>query len=338
MGSIRGKERKMKKVSLIIPIYNSEKYLRRCLESAILQTYINMEIICVDDGSIDSSGIILDEFAKMDERIIAVHQENKGESAARNVGLGKATGDYIGFLDCDDWIEPEMYAELVYALEKNNVDMAASGWIKETENESMQIVNKKLVESRSFDRNQLLKYIYERDSYRAFAYMWNKLYRRNLFFDRSGKPILFNENLILGGDVLLLGEIAINTKKAVYIDKAFYHYYQREDSSIHTKQIERRKHWLVAYQLLIEIFENHKIDTDIIDLVKRFLAYHSSNLAEIAYQQKNQEALLFCQDIMRQYKKIYIKLNCDHIEYIQRYNRILACRVRKEDGINEMEK
>lgn len=325
------------KVSLIIPIYNSEKYLRRCLESAVMQTYRNMEFICIDDGSTDSSDRILDEYAEKDSRFIAVHQENKGESAARNEGLRRATGDYIGFMDCDDWIDPEMYAELVNELENNNADIAISGWIKETDTESIQIENEKPVEVKLFGREQLLKYIYERDSYRAFAYMWDKLYKKSLFLNKDGGSVSFNESLVLGGDVLCLGELALNTKQAVYINKAFYHYYQRADSGIHTTKIEKRKHWLIAYQYLIRHFESNKIDTNIIDLVKRFLAYHSSNLAEIAYEQRDQEALWFCQDIMRQYEEIYYQLNIDKTEYIQRFACILAYKIGKEDTVNEVE-
>ena len=122
-----------RKVSLIIPVYNTVKYLRRCLESAVSQTYENMEIICVDDGSTDGSEKIVDEFAARDGRIIAVHQENRGESNARNTGLRIASGDYIGFMDCDDWIEPDMYECLVRELEEAGADMAIAGFYREFE-------------------------------------------------------------------------------------------------------------------------------------------------------------------------------------------------------------
>ena len=88
-----------KKVSVIIPVYNTLNYLNRCLESVVSQTYQNMEIICIDDGSTDGSEKIVDEFAAKDKRIIAIHQKNRGESNARNTGLRTATGDYIGFMD-----------------------------------------------------------------------------------------------------------------------------------------------------------------------------------------------------------------------------------------------
>ncbi|OUQ56652.1 hypothetical protein B5E58_10530, partial [Tyzzerella sp. An114] len=94
-----------KKISVIVPIYNVEKYLNRCVDSIINQTYKNLEIILVDDGSPDNCGKICDEYAKKDNRIKVVHKENGGVSSARNVGLNIATGDYIGFVDGDDWID-----------------------------------------------------------------------------------------------------------------------------------------------------------------------------------------------------------------------------------------
>ena len=116
---------KNKKVSLIIPVYNTEKqYLQKCLESAIAQTYSNMEIILVDDGSTDGSADLVDEFAGKDHRVLVIHQQNGGESNARNTGLRAACGDYIAFMDCDDFIEPQMYEQLVQALEENDADMA----------------------------------------------------------------------------------------------------------------------------------------------------------------------------------------------------------------------
>lgn len=102
----------MKKISVIIPVYNTRKELARCLESICGQAYRALEIICVDDGSTDGSGEMIDEFAKQDDRIIVIHKTNSGESNARNTGLKIATGEYIAFCDCDDWIDEDMYEVL----------------------------------------------------------------------------------------------------------------------------------------------------------------------------------------------------------------------------------
>lgn len=317
----------MKKVSIIIPIYNTEKYLEKCLNSLCDQTYKNLEIICIDDGSTDASGKIADAFAQNDTRIIVKHQKNQGESAARNSGLQLASGEYIGFMDCDDWIEPDMYENLVRAIEKENADIAIGGWYKETATESIRIKNEKKVENNVFLGEKLLEYLYERDSYREFAYMWDKLYKRKLLYDEDGELILFDTQLRLGGDVLFLGRVSLNAKKAVYIDKAFYHYLQREESGCHSKNIDRRLDWLKAYIILIDIFERKDVEEKIIDLLKRFLVYHSANVAQMAYEQKNKDALHYCKKIIVQYQQQYERLNTDKAERIEWLRGILAYRI-----------
>ncbi len=107
-------------ISVIVPVYNIEKYLPRCIESIRKQTYNNLEIILVNDGSTDTSGTICDEFAKKDERIRVIHKENGGSSSARNAGIEVAKGEYLGFVDSDDYIESEMYEKMVYAIEETD--------------------------------------------------------------------------------------------------------------------------------------------------------------------------------------------------------------------------
>ena len=118
----------MKKISIIVPIYNIEKYLPRCLDSILAQTYKNLEVILVDDGSVDNSGMIADKYARNDQRINVIHQVNKGVSAARNAGLDLATGDYIGFVDGDDYIEKDMYERLLFNAIKYKADISHCGY------------------------------------------------------------------------------------------------------------------------------------------------------------------------------------------------------------------
>lgn len=315
----------MKKISLIIPVFSTEKYLEACLLSAVNQTYGDLEIICIDDGSTDRSGEIVDEFAERDKRIIAVHQKNHGESHARNQGLKIATGDYIAFMDCDDWIDSQMYETLVDVLEKNNVDLVASSWYKDSENESRKMENRLKASTEKIDRKQLMKYVYRRDDYQGFAYIWNKLYKREVIYSEdNNQPILFDENLKIGGDVLYVAEVLLKTKKAIYVDQAFYHYRQRSASGCHTNDIGKRLDWLKAYEIIIEKFKKENIGEDILIWVKRFMAYHSSNVAEMAYKQNNTEILLCCQNIMRQYMDEYQKTNSEYLDRLKRYSEILA--------------
>lgn len=314
----------MKKISIIIPVYNSQQYLEQCLSSVILQTYPNLEIICVDDGSTDGSGEIVDQFAQRDKRIIALHQKNAGESNARNVALERATGDYIGFCDCDDWIEPDMYRQMETVMETEGLDLVATGWYKENNGLCEEIKNKLPVSQGVIERDLLLKYIYKRDSYKGFAYIWNKLYNRNILYYPSGQMIRFNESLTLGGDILFLAEIAINVRKAKYINCAFYHYIQRSLSGCHTKDLNNLRDWIRAYELVLCIFEKENVEADTIEYVKRFLAYQSSNFAQIAYEQGNSDMLNLYQEFMNMYKKEYISLNQMFPERIERYLKILS--------------
>jgi glycosyltransferase involved in cell wall biosynthesis len=309
----------VKTISVIIPVYNTEKELPKCLKSICDQTYKDLEIICIDDGSTDGSSQVLDEFSMKDNRIKVVHQKNGGESNARNTGLKMASGEYIAFCDCDDWIDTDMYEILARELNCENIDMVGGSWYKETDVYSQEIRNQLPVNNAAFTREELLKYLYMRDSYRGFAYMWDKLYKREILKDKDGNWILFREDLRLGGDVLYLAEVALNVKRAKYVDRAFYHYYQRDESGCHTKDVTKLREWLKAYELILQRFEEEQIDYKTKDYVKRFLAYHSSNATEIAAVQGQKEAQKEFQRFMEMYKQEYISLNAQYPERIKRY-------------------
>lgn len=190
------------KISIVIPIYNTVRYLRKCLSSVCEQTYRNLEIIGVDDGSTDGSREILQEFADGDSRVIAIYKENGGESSARNAGLQCCTGDYIGFMDCDDWIERDMYELLLKCAEQSSVDVVACGYSLDTDTISIPAKNIYQVTNKPFNRHQLLEYVYRRDVYRAFTgYIWCKLYRRQVLQNDDGRWLQFDESLPLGGDI-----------------------------------------------------------------------------------------------------------------------------------------
>ena len=313
----------MKTISVIIPVYNTEKELPKCLKSICDQTYKDLEIICIDDGSTDGSSQVLDEFSMKDNRIKVVHQKNGGESNARNTGLKMASGEYIAFCDCDDWIDTDMYEILARELNCENIDMVGGSWYKETDAYSQEIRNQLPVNNAAFTREELLKYLYKRDSYRGFAYMWNKLYKREILKDKFGNLLLFHEDLRLGGDVLYLAEAALNIKKGKYIDRAFYHYYQRSESGCHTKDVDKLQDWLKAYELVLQRFGEERIDDETIDYVKRFLAYHSSNAVEVAAEQGQEKAKKKFQGLMWKYEHEYVSLNMQYPERIKRYQELL---------------
>ncbi|MCR4675208.1 MAG: glycosyltransferase [Lachnospiraceae bacterium] len=321
-------------ISVILPIYNTKEYLPQCLDSLIHQTYKELEIICIDDGSSDGSEKIVDDYAKKDDRLRVVHQENQGESYARNVGLKLAKGDCIAFCDCDDWIEPDMYESLYSAMEEDNLDIAAGGWCKAVlENNiwvSHSVRNKKEVTTDVFDRGKLLRYLYERDSYRGFSYMWNKLYKKEVLMGKEKNVMLFDENLRLGGDVLYLARAALNASRVKYIDKDFYHYRMRKESGSHTVNMDSYRDWIKSYEMAISLYEKEKIDKEIIDYLKRFLGYHAYEAAGVAFDTCKIDEYKYFREVMLSYQEVYERMNASHPNRIEDYRK-------RMELLNEME-
>ncbi len=165
-------------ISIIVPIYQVELYLEKCIDSIINQTYKNLEIILIDDGSPDRCGAICDEYAGKDSRIRVIHQKNGGLSAARNAGLDIAKGDYIQFVDSDDWIEPEACETVLTIAEEQHADIVCFGfcWLLPTGETTLVSVNS----SSEIEEAAVIKQlICKKSVIRNFA--WNKLFVRKLF-------------------------------------------------------------------------------------------------------------------------------------------------------------
>lgn len=213
-------------ISVIIPVYNVEKYLHRCLDSVIAQTYQNIEIICVDDGSIDESGRICDKYAVRDAHIKVIHQENQGLSAARNRGLDAAEGEYIAFVDSDDYILEDMYKKMLDKLLNYNVDLCVCQWQYEF-SDGRQVVKKKNIDPTIYGRKTSLefaRFLY-RGNYEngVVVAAWNKLYRRALldtihFEGRIHEDDAFN------------GRIMAKNISVYVMEEQFYVYAQNGDS------------------------------------------------------------------------------------------------------------
>lgn len=170
------------KISIIVPIYNVEKYIRRCIESILNQTYTNFELILIDDGSTDSSGVICDEYANKDNRIKVIHKENGGLSSARNAGLDIATGEYISFVDGDDYIAEDMIEKLYNSITGNNADIAVCNYKCVDENGNcLDNLNKgtpiitTVYSKNDYFRNLACK------KYYYYVIACNKLYKKDLF-------------------------------------------------------------------------------------------------------------------------------------------------------------
>lgn len=207
------------KVSIIVPVYNTEKYLRRCLDSIAAQTFTDWECICVDDGSPDASGAICDEYAAKDSRFVVIHQENGGVSRARNAGLDAARGEWIAFVDSDDWIEPETFALAHEAAAAHNADLVQ--WDFSSEKARKNAL--KLAFPEGFF-SVLKNPTYFNPS------MWDKLVLRKLIYHNH---LLFPENIRLSEDRLFSFQCSLIARRAFHLNRALYHYTANASSASH---------------------------------------------------------------------------------------------------------
>lgn len=208
-------------VSIIVPIFKVEKYLKRCIDSILNQTYRNIEIILIDDGSPDNCGKIADEYALKDKRIKVIHQKNMGLSEARNRGIEISKGEYIGFVDSDDYIEPTMFQDLYNAIIDNDADISICNFYVISNKRK---VAKNNFKRRNFNKIEALKGVLLDKDIQSYA--WNKLYKRELF-ENIKYPIGKKYEDI--GTTFYLFE---KSNKIAYIEKPEYNYLNREDSIV----------------------------------------------------------------------------------------------------------
>lgn len=213
-------------ISIIIPVYNVENYLRRCLDSCLSQTYADIEIIAINDGSKDHSGIILDEYSQKDCRIKVIHKKNEGVFKARIVGLENMKGDYFCFLDSDDYLPNDCLKLLHDEFLNTDADIVFGNYVEF--NDKNKITKKKFVTKRIFSSQEYIKNILLD---KLPSNLWGKLYRKELF-DNKIEETTFK----LGEDSALLIQFLIKCKKIVSVEKSVYNYYQRADSAVHLKR------------------------------------------------------------------------------------------------------
>lgn len=214
--------------SVIIPVYNVEQHISRCLDSIISQTCADWEVILINDGSTDSSGTICDTYSQQDERIKVRHQQNKGVSSARNAGLEIASGEYISFIDPDDWIEQDMYQTLGEHIKNKDIDILRFNAYRKNE-----ILNelpfKGGYSGKRFDDEIMLPLIGAEEFGGMFilGVLWLHIYKRSII---ENNHIRFNENLRRCEDRLFTLTCALHSNHIMFIENILYHYEVYEDS------------------------------------------------------------------------------------------------------------
>ena len=217
-------------ISIIVPVYNAEAYMARCIDSLLAQTYQNFEIIMIDDGSTDSSGAICDEYAQKDNRIVVVHQANSGVTAARQRGVDIAQGEYSIHADPDDWVEPSMLEELYAKARESEADVTICDFLTDSAQGSAYI-SQNITNCDAIECLNLLMYG------KIHGSLWNKLIRTDIYKELN---IRFVEGINYCEDFLICVQLFLSGAKVAYLPKAFYHYDQVcNDNSItrkYTKQ------------------------------------------------------------------------------------------------------
>lgn len=232
-------------ISIIVPIYNAEKFIRQCLSSLLTQTYINLEIILINDGSTDNSLNICQQIKQHDKRIRIINQENKGASIARLEGIKQAKGKYLSFVDSDDLIEPDYIEQLITAIEKHQTMIAACNMIKHSEKESPTITRSNY--SQILDEGELHKRFFNYEFWGFPGKLYKKEVFENIFFP---KPTI-NE------DYVVMAQLFNKYKNMAYIEPPLYHYLiHNNDSLSNTKlSVKMMDEWtnkLWCYQFYLK--------------------------------------------------------------------------------------
>lgn len=241
-------------ISIIVPIYNVEDYVEKCIDSIMMQSYRNLQIILVDDGSTDNSGMICDIKALQDSRIQVVHKKNEGLLFARKTGVLIATGKYVGFVDGDDYIDPDMYKELWICMKQTGVDMVHSGYIYEQKGERKYHYGFEEVEMDTGEQalDFLCNYVFANKEQHMTFSIWSKLFKTDLLRKCFQK---IESNVNYGEDGILLCIYILESKKVFWKKIALYHYMLRANSLTNQSVIKKIQDESVLYAKLIELFK-----------------------------------------------------------------------------------
>ena len=240
------------KVSVIVPVYNVEPFLKRAIDSLINQTLKELEIIIVDDGSPDNCGAVIDEYAREHSNIIALHKENGGISDARNAGLQMATGEYIGFLDPDDYAEPDMFEKLYTSAKESDSDLAFCGY---TEVFSPSCIENRKIEI-SKQTGDIFDLAFSNVCNSLGAYAWNKLYKSSIIKDSR---IEFPDGVSVVEDTVFFFEFLKNATSFSVVDEPLYNYIRQPKSICAVYQPGRFSYYKIAADTIeetIKTFEN----------------------------------------------------------------------------------
>lgn len=297
------------KFSIIVPVFNCEKYLKKCINSVLNQTYRNIELILIDDGSTDNSGHICDEYKKKDCRVKVIHKTNEGVSTARNAGLEHSTGKYVLFLDSDDYIEANMCNKANKILEKETIDIIKYSYYKKSRR------LKKKYEFSIKTNSIILQKDYQREIYRYVfktydtSNIWGSFINKKLFDQEK-----FDSSLKYGEDFLMFIKILSKSDSIIFIDECMYNYNISNNSAVRTRNIDK---------IIKSINDNTKVFECIKDIIETDDAFFVERLNRIYYDAVkklfNYNYSKFKKNIekLNETSKSHAQINCTFFMYIK---------------------
>ncbi len=240
---------KDKLVTVIVPVHNTEKYIQKCMESLLCQTHSNIEIILVEDGSTDSSYALCSEYAAKDARVTCIHLENGGVSAARNYALDMAKGQYVMFVDSDDYVEPDYVQTLLEAMCLSKAELAVCNyWWTYSDREEVQMKDYK---SGRYPVKEYYRDVLGRSMFHGF--LWNRIFKRDIIEENN---IRMDTKVAVAEDLKFVCEYAQFIDEYVYVDRALYHYLQRQGSVMNSVKLTSKYiASMEAYDDLIVLYD-----------------------------------------------------------------------------------
>lgn len=288
-------------ISVIIPVYNVREYLTDCIQSVISQTYKDLEIILVDDGSTDGSGDLCDLLGKKDNRIQVFHQSNAGVSEARNTGIKAATGNYLGFIDADDWIEQNMYQKLIESMIQNNTDVSMCGYYDYPKGMNRAIA-KGLLQIPVSSYHDSIVPVLRRNGY--FTSMCNKLFSKNIIF-QGNSIVMLDTDIAYGEDEDWLFRVLSLCHRISFVPEALYHWRPREGSTTRIEQInERHLSLLRAKRKVVDILP---ADNSIQKLARGRLYNDCYALEVYAYLSGQKDYFKYIKNQIKKDRRFWIK-------------------------------
>lgn len=306
-------------ISVVIPVYNAEKYIERCLNSILGQTHGNLEIIIIDDGSTDNSPEICDKYATSDERIKVIHKYNEGVSTARNMGLSLAKGDYISFVDSDDWLESDAYELLMDCIAKHETDSVIFEYFVDYENGKSRHKNHKNIEGPMNDQKAV-----ETTISPISRFVVAKIFSKSLV-----ENIKFEKEIPIGEDTLFSCHALSSAGKVYYLAKPLYHYTQSENSATRCAFSEKTLTGITAYKKIVELCESAY--PEIVGIAwLSYLSLVSSVLCRLLDNRERHGSKILRRNLTREVRKNITRVVFFRKGYLKLQLRTIVCAVNPE--------